>query len=220
MMIETWAVIPTRDRPDDLAACLASLNGQVAGAVVVDNADTPSWPATAELDFNLIYEHRPGQPPNLARLYNEGINAAQVAVVGSATAPVAPDKWRFPDWNLVELNDDVEIPPGWVRTLEAALRATGAAAACSDRISRSQPTFYVGQIPAGHHEMMMGWAHMLRGELGLRWDEQFEWWYGDTDLDYRRRVRGGSGSPGRCRRTTIRTARPSAGRVPEPGAVA
>jgi GT2 family glycosyltransferase len=178
-MIETWAVIPTRDRADDLAACLASLVGQITGAVIVDNADAPSEVATAGLDFDLIYVHRPGQPPNLARLYNEGLNEIQ--------AEYGPSE-RF---NVVELNDDVEVPPGWVMTLDAALRNTSAAAAYTDQISRSDPVFFLGTVPSGHHDHMMGWAHMLRGELGLRWDEQFEWWYGDTDLDFRCRLEHG-----------------------------
>ena len=38
---------------------------------------------------------------------------------------------------------------------------------------------------------MTGWAFMLRGEAGLLADEQFHWWTGDQDLDWRARQRGG-----------------------------
>jgi GT2 family glycosyltransferase len=37
---------------------------------------------------------------------------------------------------------------------------------------------------------MSGWAFMLRGESGLRFDEQFEWWYGDSDLERQVRLAG------------------------------
>jgi hypothetical protein len=32
-------------------------------------------------------------------------------------------------------------------------------------------------------QTMSGWAFMVRGESGLRFDEQFQWWYGDSDLE-------------------------------------
>jgi hypothetical protein len=37
---------------------------------------------------------------------------------------------------------------------------------------------------------MSGWAFMLRGETGLRFDERFEWWYGDSDLERQVREAG------------------------------
>ena len=45
--------------------------------------------------------------------------------------------------------------------------------------------------PTSFHDGMTGWACMLRGELGIRWDEQFHWWYGDNDLDLRCRLEHG-----------------------------
>lgn len=182
-MIETWAVIPTKNRPDELKACLASLVGQIHGAIIVDNNDqatTFDMHAT-NLGMDVAVIHRPGYPPNLAALYNLGLDRIYTLM----------DQAHIARFNVVELNDDVEVPEGWVTSLASALRATEAAAAYTDRISRTEPVFYLGSAPPNVHELMMGWAHMLRGELHLRWDEQFQWWYGDTDLDYRCRIEHG-----------------------------
>lgn len=66
--------------------------------------------------------------------------------------------------NVLIVNDDVTVAPDLVARLEAALR---------------EGDFDMA-IPGDGQ--MTGWCFMLRGEAGLRLDEQFEWWYGDTDL--------------------------------------
>jgi GT2 family glycosyltransferase len=40
-------------------------------------------------------------------------------------------------------------------------------------------------------QTLSGWCFMLRGEAGLRFDEQFEWWYGDSDLQRQVEAAGG-----------------------------
>jgi len=38
---------------------------------------------------------------------------------------------------------------------------------------------------------MCPWAFILRGEAGLRADDNFGWWWGDTDLDWQACNKGG-----------------------------
>jgi GT2 family glycosyltransferase len=181
-MIETWAVIPTRGRPDDVRAALKSLDGQIAGVVLVDNNDDPEIYADVDLELpQLIVTHRPGQPPNLSALINAGIELAEKAALEHA--PGEP-------FNIAFLNDDVEVPEGWVESVATAMRSTPAVLAYVDRISRSEQTLYIDR-PATQWDSMTGWACMIRGELGLRWDESLQWWYADTDLDWRCRELGG-----------------------------
>ena len=66
--------------------------------------------------------------------------------------------------NVLIINDDVEVAPDLVARLDAALRSGD----------------YDMAVPGDGQ--MTGWCFMLRGEAGLRFDEQFEWWYGDTDM--------------------------------------
>jgi glycosyltransferase involved in cell wall biosynthesis len=174
----TWAVVPTKNRPDVVRGLLKSLVGQVDHFIVVDNNDTPDDYSDVHPDW-ITRIHCPGYPPNLSQLYNVGMDAADDAV-----------KPFRRDWNLVLLNDDVVCPPGWVTSLETAMRATTAVMAYTDRLGRSEPVLYTTP-PTTPYETCMVAACMLRGERGIRFDESFHWWYGDTDLDYRCRQDGG-----------------------------
>jgi hypothetical protein len=49
---------------------------------------------------------------------------------------------------------------------------------------------YVRHNPECAGQTMTGWAFMLRGEIGLRFDEQFEWWYSDSDMEKQVRAAG------------------------------
>jgi hypothetical protein len=191
-MTQTWAVVPTRHRdydPDGLVECLRAIGEQVTGTVVVDNNDEKidALPWTGSPVFLV---HHVEQPPNLSRLYNIGMAAATTfAVEGSVLTSPAEDR----AWNLALLNDDVLVPPGWVQMLSDALRETKAAAAYIDRAGRSRyaaPQFT--QTPAaGFGDTMTCWACLVRGEWGIRWDEDLRWWYGDNLLDLQCRLEEG-----------------------------
>lgn len=180
-MLPTFAVVPTKNRRQLVVNLIASLRGQVDTVVVVDNNDAVDAILGNELDAlpRVANLWCPGYPPNLYALYNMGMDAA-AAHVGE----------YVDEWNLVLLNDDVVCPPGWTQTLETAMRATSAVLAYTDRMGRATPTLYT-QPPTTPYETCMVAACMLRGESGIRFDERFRWWYGDTDLDYRCRQAGG-----------------------------
>jgi hypothetical protein len=196
---ETWAVIPTRRREGADAGlidqCVKSIAGQVDGIVIVDNNDDQAaeYEHLVAAACELMVVHRPGQPPNLSWLLNEGIRAIWGCLYPHYGMPRAVDP--PPDatpWNLVLLNDDVECPDGWADNLETHLRGSGAAVAYTDRISRTDPVLYKGAPAASYFESLTGWACMFRGELGeaILWDETIHWWYGDNDIDNRMRLDG------------------------------
>jgi hypothetical protein len=176
-MIETWAVVCSKGRPDVLHKCLASIAPQVTAIVFVDNNDQPEPVSVLTYDRMIYNSWMPGFPPNLSKLINNGLHL----VDGHA---------RRPEWNVVLLNDDVTVPPGWVESLAGPLRAGPAALAYTDRIGRGEQVLMTAP-PGNPQESMTGWACMLRGELGIRWDETLQWWYGDNDLDLRCRLEHG-----------------------------
>lgn len=118
-------------------------------------------------------------PLNLSAKWNLGLELAE-----KAAREAGHDKW-----NVVILNDDLEAGPMFLEQLAGALRS-------DDDNWIAYPDFR-GQVPAGRYQAtqsdslagqtMSGWAFMVRGESGLRADEQFRWWYSDSDLE--RRVR-------------------------------
>ena len=95
-------VICTRDRPDDLRRCLASLSRlehPCFEVIVVDNAsrDGATAQVVAEFGFRYVREERPG----LSWARNSGAAAARYALIA------------FTD-------DDVQVSPGWLRALAVA----------------------------------------------------------------------------------------------------
>jgi GT2 family glycosyltransferase len=105
--LDAWAALPvrsaaglsviicTRDRPAQLAACLASLAAQASPpgeVVVVDNSREGSARAVAEGPANLIYVHEPRPGLSIAR--NVGIAAAHGEIVAFTDDDVEPhDHW-------------------------------------------------------------------------------------------------------------------------------
>jgi GT2 family glycosyltransferase len=94
--------------------------------------------------------------------------------------------------NVAVLNNDLEVHPGFLATLAEGLRS-------SDDNWIAYPNWQGLDIPvrvavpvdrtAG--QSMSGWAFMVRGEVGLRFDEQFQWWYGDDDIQRQAEKAGG-----------------------------
>lgn len=171
----TAAIIPTYNRPEVALDCVRSLIGQVHEILVIDNGDAvPMVYDTEHAWTQWQVTPYPEHPGNLSRAWNVGIRKWSEWVASDA-------------FDLVIVNDDAIIPEGWVKAVGDRMREQGAVAACSG------PYDHVLREPGivSYHERMQGWAFMLAGEKGLEADEQFEWWCGDTDLDWRARQAGG-----------------------------
>jgi len=186
-----YAVIPTRNRHDMLADCIDSLlaGPQVCRVVVVDNGSKPSvdvrrWGGLATV------LRRPLDPPNISFLWNEGLNWA----AGDARR-LSPDGfhgWDAWGWDVLVVNDDVVCPPNLVATLSGRMRERGAAMAYPDQAGGQEEILHTEPGPVPLSQRITGYAFLLRGEAGLRPDESLAWWYGDDDLDWRARKRGGA----------------------------
>ncbi len=113
-------VVPTRDRPDRLAACLAALERQTAPGLEVVVVDDGSRDAAA-----VAAAVAAAPRARLVRGGGRGPAAARNAGVRAARAPVV----CFTD-------DDCEPVPGWAAALAARLAAGGDAAAGPTRNGR------------------------------------------------------------------------------------
>lgn len=176
-MVAVWAVIPTKNRPAELANLLQDINPTYT--VIVDNGSEPPvdfWTARE------VIRHEE-YPPNISRLWNLGLDAvARMA------------KYNTEPYDVAVLNDDLRLPPDALRQMSEALRDTGAAAATPDQ----HQLLAVGELAIRHtvgpvdlRTRMAGFCFMLRGELGLRADESLRWWMGDDDLEWRAAELGG-----------------------------
>jgi hypothetical protein len=172
------AVIPTRDRHDLLADCINSVVDQVDRVIVIDNlSDPPIDPEPWHGKVGVVSV--PIDPPNISTLWNVGIALAD------ASSPTEV-------WDIVVLNSDVVVPAGWVERLSAAMRSTTAVLAYPDQHGGTRQILHTKAEPIDLRQRITGYAFMLRGEAGLRLDEDLAWWFGDDSLDWSAREQGGA----------------------------
>lgn len=170
--MKTWAIIPSNGR-DYLQECLSAVIPQVEGIVIVGNGGLQSEDPDFVMDT--------GSDMNISRWWNIGLDRAeQIAKTQGAT-----------EWNALVLNDDVVVPQDFVSFLSEAMRKSTAAVAYPNQHD-SHRAFWREPGPVNLFWRLTGYCFMLRGETGLRLDEELKWWYGDDDLDWRARTAGGS----------------------------
>ena len=194
-----YAIIPTHNRHDLLAALVLELVTQVDLIYVIDNASDPpvekrALHGIAAGERGRVVVIRDGeQPPNLTRLWTVGLEQIAIDV----------ESYRFTEfaavpveWDVAFFNDDVELYQGWFDAVAGPLREHGAAAAC---IHPWMPGLVMKTEPDGDlGSRLTGPAFVIRGELARKegdplWpDISMRWWWQDTDLDWAARRNGGT----------------------------
>lgn len=182
------AVIPTRNRHRMMFDAVERLVSQVDRVIIVDNRSAPyysrhTWGMVEWWDEGLIHvipHHE--DPPNISRLWNLGLIAAEHMA----------EEAEVEAWDVAVLNSDVVVPHHWVRKLSEAMRQTDAVLAYPDQHNGTQRVLHKVAEPVPLTQRITGYAHMIRGESHLRYDETMAWWYSDDDLDWTARVRGGA----------------------------
>lgn len=175
------AVIPTRNRHDMLADCINSVVDQVDSVIVIDNlSDPPIDPDPWHGRVGVV--SLPIDPPNISTLWNVGLSLAD-----SQAHRHSADRW-----DIAVLNSDVVIPPGWVETLSAAMRSTTAVLAYPDQHGGRRQILHTKAEPIDLRQRITGYAFMMRGEFGQRFDEDLVWWFGDDSADWVARENGGA----------------------------
>jgi hypothetical protein len=188
-----YAVILTHDRPELLCETWCAIGPQVDMVIIIDNASTPpvnfrEFHAGTRIlgTWKTAVVSVPDQPPNLSKLWNMGIEMA-LTVHGNQDSDV------FDSPLVAVLCDDAPPPPGWFDAVAKAMADTGAVIGASapepfgwigpPRVKTAPDSDLVGRMP--------GWAWIIDPISPVRADEQFHYWFGDTDLDIQARQSGG-----------------------------
>lgn len=172
-----YAIVLTCDRPELLRQCVAAIRPQVQTIIVIDNGER--WHSFLEqADFHLRV---PTKPPNLSKFWNLGIGS----VIYQA------QRRHLDTWDIAFLCDDAIVHPTWLQEVTGPMRAMGAAAGSThSAVSINAPILKT----TPDHDIwnrMCPWAFVLRGEAGIRADEDLQWWWGDTHMDFTARQAGG-----------------------------
>jgi hypothetical protein len=169
-----WAVIPSKSRPGELTALVEQLLEDNVKVVVIDNGVRFSY------DDSRVHIIRDFEdPPNLSRLWNVGLHYVRDVVGGS-------------DFYVAVLNDDLVLPPKFVSTCATRLEQSDAAVAYPDQHRRGSDLFLTDVRPYPLVYRMTGYAFVLKGSAGILADETIKWWYGDNDIEWQARTRGGT----------------------------
>lgn len=181
-MIPTYVVLSTHNRPDELTLCLESCK-DADRVFCVDNASSPAVDA-ASLPENVELIRDELQPPNLSYLWNVGLDKAEALARAEGHS----------QWNIAVINDDAVLTPDWISSISQALRDHPTAVlAYGDQAGMTVNPILQTEAKPTHSEFrIVGYAHMSKGEIGLRFDERLPWWYGDDDYDWHARLAGGS----------------------------
>jgi len=180
-LVPRAAVVTTYQRPVELARLVASLADQVDHLVVVDNDSRPP----AEVDWHgggtLTVTTYAERPPNLYRMWNVGLETID--------ALARDNGWEA--WDVGLFNDDADVPPGWFDRVSLELRRAGVAACSTDPCGAISMPLLKREPDRDLRTRLCPWAFVVRGEVGMRADEEFGWWWGDTDVDWWCRTHGG-----------------------------
>lgn len=184
MTTPIYAVIATHNKHQSVYNLVTKLKMSTDAIVVIDNAsDTPLTKFLRDKKDipNLHIIEDDEQPPNLSRLWNVGLNLVEKLATEDA-------------WDVAVLNDDITVSPFWIRSLSDQLRNSDAAVAYGDQFNRDliKPQLFTEAKPISLYDRMCGYAHIAKGELGIRFDETMRWWYSDDDYDWTCRLNGGS----------------------------
>ena len=174
----TYAIIPTNGR-DCFRDCLNAVLGQVDHIYVVEGGPGAKL-VDAHTDYGVNFSIIREPELNISKWWNLGLTLLE-----SRAKALSMKKW-----DVIILNDDVIVPPGWVAAVSEGMRAAGAAAGCSGApgphtVVHHQPG------PVGLATRMVGYAFILAGEKGVRANEQLRWYFSDDHVDWMARRAGG-----------------------------
>lgn len=175
-----YVVVATHNRHEMLKSCLSSLFCATK-VFCIDNASTPG--VLTELE-NVEIIRNDEQPPNLSRLWNIGLERAKEDALLRGEN----------QWEVAVINDDTVLPECWLDDMARTLREhSQAVIAFGDQWdSTSHAILHTTPKTTDYRHRITGYAHISKGEIGLRFDESMLWWYSDDDYDWQARLAGGS----------------------------
>lgn len=181
----TWVVSPChRGRLGELKEMLASLAHDPRHVMIVTTMPDPidGDDLLGQADHVVVFE-KPGM------LFGEWINTGLRFIA---------DEERNEPYEVLCIGSSLRGTPDTIPMLANALRTQNLTMVGPDLFGRIES----GYVKQHQHDERTLWnrvpgiCFMIRGELGLRFDPQFRWWYGEDDLEMQARAVGPVGLVG------------------------
>lgn len=175
--MEFFAVIPTYNRPKELMALINQLRYQDVSPeriLVIDNSDRIKF-----VDPLTCYKFDRDPAPHIYTMWNDGLAwAYRDSHLGDG---------EYLDHCVAILNDDIIIPNNFVDRMTEVMTNFQPTIAFPNQSGQRVSLFnkQPGTVDLSHRTA--GYCFVVNGNSGIRLDEDFKWWYGDDDLDWRAR---------------------------------
>lgn len=179
----TWLLTPChKPRLDDLLESLKHLGHPADRTVVVTTLPEPIGKEDVPDGVTVLLSPEPGI--NISRWWNLGLD--WISQYGL---------WENEPYEVLLMESDVRISLETVHVLRREMRDHGLAMAGADWHNMAREQIDIDREPIPGHVLhrIPGVCMLVAGELGLRFDEQFRWWYADDDFVWQHRVNGGTG---------------------------
>lgn len=185
--MEFYAVIPTHNRRKEVLELLNQLAFQGVKPehiMVIDNSD---WGLRIVNDVcrfepGVRYRFDSDTTPHIYQMWNRGLD------------------WAFDQASLLTgdahcvavLNDDVVLPNNFVDRMTEVMETSNPTIAFPNQHGHRIGLFNKTPGPVDLSHRTAGYCFVVNGLSGIRLDEDFKWWYGDDDLDWRARDMNGT----------------------------
>jgi hypothetical protein len=179
--VSTWVLVPChRPRLTELRASLVNLGLPAERTVVVTTEPEPIGPTQVKAAAVLL---SPEPGINISRWWNLGLDW-----IAAQQEPGEP-------YEVLCMESDVRIDFDTLVWLRLALRAHKLAMVGADWYGVATEATEIRRdlVPQTIQHRIPGVCMLVAGELGLRFDGQFRWWYADDDFEWQHRKAGGTG---------------------------
>ena len=178
--MNTWVLVPChRPRLTELRASLVNLGLPGERTVVVTTEPEPIGPTQVKAAA-VLCSPEPGI--NISRWWNVGLDWIA-------------DQHEPGPYEVLCMESDVRIDWSTLSRLRSVLRNYNLGMVGADWygvVTGAVETRYA-LAPEPIQHRIPGVCMLVAGELGLRFDEQFRWWYADDDFEWQHRKAGGTG---------------------------
>lgn len=174
----TWVLTPChRPRLGDLQESLKYLGHPGEHTVVVTTLPEPI--TVGSVDAEVLLSPEPGI--NISRWWNLGLDY----IAERESGP----------YEVLLMESDVRITLETVQVLRREMRDHNLGMTGADWHNTASNPIDIDRepVPGNVLHRIPGVCMLVAGELGLRFDEQFRWWYADDDFVWQHRVNGGTG---------------------------
>jgi len=178
-----FVVIPSLDRHKMLDRVINNLGLPQSQVIVIDTGSNP--PLDRHLKNRAIVLSRPRDSErNIQKWWNAGLD-----YIKSSAEFKKIDKYH-----VAILNSDLLIERSDLDLLQDALTVSGTVISHQDHsnelhVGETDIKYKIGDTPWRYK--ITGYCFVIDGDLDLRFDERFSWWYGEDDFEWRARQSGG-----------------------------